>query len=205
MYRDIPPRLRETVEPIVIGHGLELVDAEVVRGPGGPVVRVVIDTAAADGRVPVDQCAEVSREIGTSLDADAGFERGYRLGVSSPGLDRVLAREKDFAAAVGRVVRIETRRPLEGRRHFRGELVGFDGAVATVRVDGREHAVPFGEVARARQVYEFSREDFGRTGGRPKARRGRARNSRSGSQAAEVGPPAPEATRRHAGSAAGDA
>lgn len=160
MYRDIPPRLRELLEPVVAGHGLELVDAEVLTGPGGPLVRVVVDTPAGDGRVAVERCADVSRELGTGLEAEDLFPRGCRLEVASPGLDRVLAREKDFAAACGAEVKIETRRPLDGRRHFRGQLVAFADGVARVRVDGREYPVPFAEVARARQVYHFTPADF---------------------------------------------
>ena len=160
MYDDIPPRLREIVEPIVLGHALELVDAEIVSGPGGPLVRIVVDTAAGDGRVPVGLCSEVAREVGTGLDAGDAFARGYRLEVASPGLDRVLARHKDFLAVRGSEVKIETRRPLDGRRPFRGELVSFEDGVACVRIDGRDHAVPFHEVARARQVYHFTPADF---------------------------------------------
>ncbi len=160
MFRDIPPRLREVVEPILASHGLELVDTEVLSGPGGPLIRVVVDTPLGDGRVPVGRCADVAREIGTGLDADASFARGYRLEVASPGLDRVLAREKDFVAVLGAEVKIETRRPLDGRRHFRGELVAFEDGIARVSIDGREHGVPFEEVARARQVYQFTPADF---------------------------------------------
>jgi ribosome maturation factor RimP len=169
MYRDIPPLLREIVEPIVTAHGFELVDADRVRGPGGPVVRVVIDTPDGDGRVSVERCAEVSREIGTSLEAEGSFAPGCRLEVSSPGLDRVLAREKDFAAARGAEVRVETRRPVDGRRHFRGELLAFEQGVARLRVDGREHDVPFEAVARASQVYHFTPADFSRKGRPPAA------------------------------------
>lgn len=160
MYRDIPDNLRALVEPIVADHGLELVDAELVSGPGGPTVRVVVDTIEGDGRVAIERCAEVSREIATGLDADASFPSDYRLEVASPGLDRLLAREKDFVAACGSEVKIETRRPLGGRRHFRGELVTFAAGVARVRVDGVEHEVPFDEVARARRVYHFTPADF---------------------------------------------
>jgi ribosome maturation factor RimP len=160
MYSDIPPRLREVVEPIVADHGLELVDAELAHGPGGPLVRIVVDTRAGDGRVAVERCAELSREIGTGLDADGSFGDRYRLEVSSPGLDRVLAREKDFAVACGREVKVETRRPVDGRRHFRGELLAFEDGVARLRVDGRLHDVPFGEVARARRIYHYTSADF---------------------------------------------
>jgi len=160
MYRDIPQALRERIEPVVLDHGFELVDAELGRGPGGALVRVVIDTAEGDGRVPIERCAQVSREIGTSLDAAGGVPTPYQLEVSSPGLDRRLAREKDFAAARGREVRLETRRPLDGRRRFRGELVAFEGGVLRLHVDGRDVAIPFDEVARANQVYQFTSADF---------------------------------------------
>ena len=59
-------------------------------------------------------------------------------------------------------MRIETRAPRDGRRRFRGRLLGFEDAVARLRVDGEEIAIPFDDVARARAVYEFSRSDFAR-------------------------------------------
>ena len=114
MYRDIPPELRALIEPIVEDHGYELVDVDVRRGRPPWLVRITIDTPQGDGRVPIDRCADVSREVGTQLDAEDAIERTYRLEVSSPGLTRVLARERDFAAACGCEVSLETRRPLDG-------------------------------------------------------------------------------------------
>ena len=169
MYRDIPQSLRDRIEPVVRDHGLELVDAELGRGPGGALVRIVIDTREGDGRVPIERCAELSREIGSCLDAEGGVPTPYQLEVSSPGLDRRLAREKDFQAACGCEVRIETRRPLDGRRRFRGELVAFTGGVIQLRVDGRDVAIPFDDVARANQVYQFTSADF--RGGPPRSPR----------------------------------
>jgi ribosome maturation factor RimP len=177
MYRDIPDSLRALIEPVVADHGLELVDADVARGPGGTLVRVVVDTPSGDGRVAIERCAEVSREIGSCLDASGAYAAGYRLEVASPGLDRVLAREKDFAAAAlrGAEVRVETRRPLDGRRRFRGELLAFEDGVARLRVDGREHSVPFAEVARATQVYHYTPADFAKPGRREQAEAGEPR------------------------------
>jgi ribosome maturation factor RimP len=160
MYRDIPETLRALVEPVVADHGFELVLAEVHRGPSGSVVRVVIDTRAGDGRVPIDECAVVSRELETCLDADGLVALPYTLEVSSPGLDRVLGREKDFAAACGREVKIETRRPIDGRRRFRGELIAFDAGRVHVRVDGKPFEIDFADVAKANQVYHFTNADF---------------------------------------------
>jgi ribosome maturation factor RimP len=124
------------------------------------MVRVVIDTHEGDGRVPIDRCAEVSRELESCIDADGLVALPYTLEVSSPGLDRVLGREKDFAAACGREVKIETRRPLDGRRRFRGELVSFEAGRACVRVDGVPIQIPFDEIAKARQVYHYTAADF---------------------------------------------
>jgi len=78
-------------------------------------------------------------------------------------LDRTLAREKDFAAACGSEVRIETRQPVNGRRRFRGRLTAFDGDIASVEVDGLEFEVPFSEIATANSIYEFTRDDFARS------------------------------------------
>jgi len=162
LYRDIPESLKELIEPVVADHGFELVDADLVKGRGTWALRVIIDTPEGDGRVPIGRCAEVSREIGTQLDAADAIPARYRLEVSSPGLDRVLAREKDFDAAVGCEVRVQTRSPLDGRRRFRGLMTGFEGGVLRLRVDGAEVEVPFEAVAKASTVYAFTRADFAR-------------------------------------------
>jgi len=165
VYRDIPEDLRTLIEPIVDDAGFELVDAQLARGGKPWTLKVTIDTRACDGRVSVDSCAAVSRELSSQLDVADTIEAGYRLEVSSPGLDRPLTREKDFASACGREVQIETRQPLSGRRRFRGVLVGFKRGVAAVELDGKTVEIPFAEVSKANTVYQFSRADFvGRTG-----------------------------------------
>jgi len=135
VYRDIPEELRALIEPIVDEAGFELVDAQLARGGKPWTLKITIDTPECDGA-------------------------NYRLEVSSPGLDRPLTREKDFASACGREVQIETRQPISGRRRFRGVLVRFEGDVATVDVDGNEVEISFAEVSKAKAVYQFSRTDF---------------------------------------------
>lgn len=160
MYQDIPEDLRILIEPVVEDAGLELVDVTITRGRPPWLLRITIDTCEADGRINVDRCAEISREIEVQLDAVEAIPSAYRLEVSSPGLDRVLAREKDFSAACGSEVRIETRRPLDGRRRFRGVLVSFDDGTAKLCVDGQEVGIPFAEVAKANSIYNFTPADF---------------------------------------------
>jgi len=153
MYKDIPENLRRVVEPVVRSHGLELVDAALGRGPTRSLLRVIVDTPRGDGRVLVDECAAVSRELGHGLDVSDLIDGAYTLEVSSPGVDRTLAREIDFERAVGRRVALETREPIAGRRRFKGELVAFDGAVATVRSDGGDARIEFAAIERARAFH----------------------------------------------------
>jgi ribosome maturation factor RimP len=166
LYADIPEALRGLIEPIVREHGLELVDADLARGRPPWRLRVIIDTPEMDGRVAIGRCAEVSRELGARLEAADAIPASYLLEVTSPGFDRVLAREKDFAAACGAEVKLETRQPIEGRRRFRGRLLAFEEGRLRLAVDGREALVPLAEVAKAHTVYEFKREDFARADAR---------------------------------------
>ncbi len=154
MYRDIPQNLLGVIEPVVQSYGLELVDAQAGQGPGRARLQVVVDTPEGDGRVTVDICAGISREIGHGLDAGDVFSGGaYLLEVCSPGVDRTLAREKDFARVVGRRVAVETKEPLEGRRRFRGELVSFDGDTAQVHTTAGSYRIPFACIARAKAFH----------------------------------------------------
>lgn len=175
MYHDIPEDLKQLVEPVVQEQGCELVDVVVRPNAGEGLIRVVIDDIDGNGRVSIQSIESISREIGDQLDA-ADFMNGrYRLEVTSPGLDRVLAREKDFVAALGSKISLETRRPIESRRRFKGVLTGFEDGVARLEVDlvggkGKtkgEVQIPFGEVEKANSIYQFSREDFaGESSGR---------------------------------------
>ncbi len=148
------------IEPVVADAGCELVDVLVARGHVPWTLRVTVDTPQCDGRVLVDRCAAISREIGSQLDVADAIEAPYRLEVSSPGLDRLLAREKDFAAACGKEVKLKTRRPVGGRRRFKGRLLDFSGGMVLLKVDGQDFEIPFAQIERANSMYQFSRADF---------------------------------------------
>lgn len=157
------------IEPVVVEHDCELVDVEVTRDSSTQnkrgLLRITVDSPDADGRVPIERCVAISREVETLLDATDSMSGAYQLEVSSPGLDRLLGREKDFIAAVDQEVKLRTRRPIEGRKRFRGRLLAVDAGAATtlkLNVDGEEVTIPFDEVEKANTIYEFSSADFGR-------------------------------------------
>ena len=156
------------IEPVVLEHECELVDVDVARNRGQGLLRITVDSPASDGRVPIGSCAAISREVETLLDAADTMPGAYQLEVSSPGLDRLLGREKDFIAAVGQTVKLRTSRPLEGRKRFMGRLLAVEVEPGTsetrvkMNVDGVDVLIPFEEVEKANSVYEFSSADFGK-------------------------------------------
>lgn len=143
--------LRGIVEPALTGMGFELVDLQ--RSGRGQHLRIFIDRAAGGG-VTVEDCATVSRHL-AHLFAVEGVAYD-RLEVSSPGLDRRLHGERDFARFAGRTVSVRLRAPdASGRRRFTGLLRGARDGVATLEVDGRDVAVRLDAIDRARLVPEL--------------------------------------------------
>ncbi len=111
------------------------------------------------GQLVIEDCAALSHRFSDRIDAleEAGevlIEEAYRLEVSSPGIDRPLTRAKDFAAWTGHEARIELTELQDGRKRFRGDLVGFDAAEEMISIndDGVVYTVPFSLVANAKLI-----------------------------------------------------
>jgi ribosome maturation factor RimP len=131
--------VREVVERVAASSGLEVVEVE-MRGTGANRrLRIFIDKP---GGVTHEDCAQLSREVGTILDVEDLVPGGsYVLEVSSPGLDRKLSRPADYQRFVGSRVKLTTRNPVNGQRHFVGRLEGFeDGRVTLDLGRGRQKA-----------------------------------------------------------------
>jgi ribosome maturation factor RimP len=101
----------------------------------------------------VDDCAEISRAASAVLDVEDPIPSAYSLEVSSPGIDRPLTRRDDFARFAGFEAKLETDRLLDGRKRFKGRLLGIDDE-NTIRVrDGEvEYAVPYDAISKAKLV-----------------------------------------------------
>lgn len=134
-----------------------------LREPGGAVIRVIIDREAPDGidgsGVSLDDCTRVSRDASTTLDVhDEDLPSGgYRLEVSSPGLERPLVRLSDFERFQGRDIRLKTRAAIDRRRRFQGKLKGVVDGVIELEQDGAVLNIPHDEIAQASLVYRFSK------------------------------------------------
>jgi ribosome maturation factor RimP len=152
-YRE---KIIELVEPVVESGEMELIDVECFRGKSCWMVRIYIDKESGVG---LDNCAMISGEIGDLLDINETPPGAYDLEVSSPGLDRPLARDKDFIKYTGHTVKISVAEKIEKKRNFRGRLVDFvekDGEkVLVVDVEGKIYNIPRNIVVKANLQYEF--------------------------------------------------
>jgi ribosome maturation factor RimP len=87
----------------------------------------------ADGSMAIEDCEAASRALSPVFDVEDPIEREYRLEVSSPGIDRPLVRRSDFVRHAGHEVKIEMEVALNGRKRFRGILLGVEGEGARLR------------------------------------------------------------------------
>ena len=146
-------RIREIAEKIASSEGVEPVDVDFRREGSGKVVRLFIDKP---GGVSLDDCQEISGQVGAQLEVEDLVPGRYTLEVSSPGLDRRLTKEQDFIRFAGRKARITTHRPIGGQRKFLGRLDGLaDGKVVLSTENGGPMEIPLEEVARARLEVEL--------------------------------------------------
>ncbi len=146
-------RTRELITPILDRMNFELVDVEYVKEGAEWYLRAYIDK---EGGITVNDCEAVSREMNEILDREDYVEGPYIFEVSSPGLDRPLRSERDFARSVGKAVEIRTYRPIGGSKEFSGILSSYDGDSVTIRgEEGEEATFPRADIALIRLAFDW--------------------------------------------------
>jgi len=152
--------LRAFVQPVVVAHGLELVDVEWASARGGQILRVYIERPDVSGAtrragVTVDDCAAISRDLSTALDVEELIDRAYHLEVSSPGLNRPLKTIEDFRRQIGRLAKVRLLAPApDGQTVLRGTITGANDTGFDMDVDGNGHQVALQSVRDAKLVFE---------------------------------------------------
>jgi ribosome maturation factor RimP len=152
--------VRVIAERVARSHGLEVWDLVSRREPQGQVIRVFIDrpgpAATPEESVSIEDCAQVSREIGTILDVEDPLPFAFTLEVSSPGLDRPLRGPDDYRRFAGRLAKIVVSEAVDNQKAFEGRLRGVEAdAVLLEGPKGRMHRLPMRLITKARLEVEF--------------------------------------------------
>jgi len=162
VFRALQPldTIRAIAERVAQARGLEVWDIQSRRETTGHVVRVFIDrpgpAATPDESVSVEDCAEVNRELSTILDVEDPLPFAYTLEVSSPGLDRPLRNDGDYARFAGRLAKIVVSEAVNNQKAFEGRLRGVENdAVLLEAPNGRMHRLPLRLITRGRLEVEF--------------------------------------------------
>lgn len=156
---EIETKIRALAAGIAEAEGLELIDL-VLRQQGRKwFLRATIDR---DGGVDAEDCARVSRQLGTVLDVEDLIPHRYILEVSSPGVDRPLREPADFRRNVGRLVRLVLREPFEGRTEYRGRIFACGSAGVALRAGtGEGVEVPWTSIAEGKLLIDWRKPSGG--------------------------------------------
>lgn len=146
-----PNHLETLLQPAVSAAGYRLVR---LRLMGGKRKTLQVMAERADGKMDVEDCANLSRSISEVLEAADPITDDYVLEVSSPGIDRPLVTAEDFSRFAGHDARVELQHGLEGRRRFKGTLAGMDGGDVLMDVteasENRRLKLPLHDIAEAK-------------------------------------------------------
>lgn len=129
-------RVAAIVEPVIEDLGFRLVRTK-ISAANGCTLQIMAERP--DGTMTVEDCETISRAVSPALDVEDPINRAYHLEVSSPGIDRPLVRAGDFDRWAGHELKVEMAVMLDGRKRFRGTLLGAEAGTAKVRLpDARE-------------------------------------------------------------------
>lgn len=148
-------RIAGIVEPVAQSLGYDLVRIRLTNDNGCTLQIMAEDET---GRFTIDDCEKLHNDLNPILDLEDPIDREYHLEISSPGIDRPLVRARDFAAWAGHEAKVELSDMVDGRRRFRGEIVGADEETFSIRLPdapaGTEpvHTLPLALLADAKLV-----------------------------------------------------
>ncbi len=141
-------RLEELLRPVVEDLGYEYVGIEYASNPKNRVVRLYIDQPETG--IGLEDCETVSREVSALMDVEEPISGQYTLEVSSPGVERPLFTAEQFGRYLGEEASVQLQLPMDGRRKFRGTIVGVTEETVQLLVDGQEVELAVSVMAKAR-------------------------------------------------------
>ena len=150
MDDDVKEKIRQLAEPVIASEGMELIHVECIKMHTRWIIRLFLDK---ENGVTLDDCANISNQLGDLFDIREVIKGAYTLEVSSPGFDRPLSRDQDFVKYKNSRVNIKTNVKIEGIKNFHGILLDYieeDGQkLVLIDIAGKIYRIPKQDIAKA--------------------------------------------------------
>ena len=150
MTSGVESDIARLVAPTPYAMGYDVVRVKILRG-GRSTLQIMAERSDSAGTT-VDDCAAISRAVSAVLDVEDPMPGAYKLEISTPGIDRPLVRLGDFERFAGYQAKIQTRRPIEGRRRFSGRLLGVSEGGVRIALGDEEADIPLDNIDTAKLV-----------------------------------------------------
>jgi len=144
--------LHKIIDPVAQSMGYDVVRIALLNSARGGAVTLQVMAERPDGSMEIGDCEKLSREISVLLDVEDPLPEEYILEVSTPGIDRPLTRRRDFENYAGFEAKIELSMPKDGRRRYRGKLLGITDDLVRINVDGEVFDLDFSNIHRSKLV-----------------------------------------------------
>jgi ribosome maturation factor RimP len=139
--------IEETIENALAQDAFELVDMKYLQEGGRWVLRFYVDK---HGGITLDDCERISEKIGSILDATDAMTHAYHLEVSSPGVDRIIKKERDFERFSGHRVKVRLKKAVDGRRRYQGYLRGLEAEAVVLESGDSTVRLPLAAIEETR-------------------------------------------------------
>ncbi|MEM7007606.1 MAG: ribosome maturation factor RimP [Thermodesulfobacteriota bacterium] len=150
--QNIISNIKELLEPILYEKNLELFDIEFKGQSRKGVLRIFIDK---EGGVNIDDCAQISRELGALLDVHEVIPGSYTLEISSPGLTRPLRKPSDYIRFKGKTIKLKTNEEISDKNVFTGKILDFVDEVLSIETQEANYSIPYEKIEKANLEIDF--------------------------------------------------
>ncbi|WOT06006.1 ribosome maturation factor RimP [Shewanella youngdeokensis] len=145
-------KLVELLKAPVEALGHELWGLEYIQAGKHSILRLYIDNEKG---IFVDDCVDASRQVSAVLDVEDPISTEYTLEVSSPGVDRPLFTAQQYELYTGETVKVQLTMPVAGSRNLKGTVIGIEGQMLTLSVDGNELIVALDNIRKGNLIAKF--------------------------------------------------
>jgi ribosome maturation factor RimP len=150
MDDDVKEKIRQLAEPVIVSEGMDLIHVECIKMHTRWIIRLFLDKESG---VTLDDCANISNQLGDLFDIREVINGAYTLEVSSPGFDRPLSRDQDFVKYKNSKVNIKTNVKIEGIKNFHGILLDYieeaGQKLVLIEIAGKIHRIPKQDITKA--------------------------------------------------------